>query len=125
MVLLDRKGFAPFTLLNRYLNLWCTASWRQRVSRRAVNRAATTTNHYDADGNLTEEDTPEGVIHHVFDPATGELIETYTANTDTHYAYDAQDRLGTTTADASLPRLWKSASTAQPSSATSRFRSTI
>ena len=38
----------------------------------------TTTNSYDAQGNLDEQQTPEGTIWYVFDPATGEETETYT-----------------------------------------------
>ncbi len=56
-----------------------------------------TTDSYDAEGDLVEEDTPEGTIHYVFDPATGNHTETYTAYTDTLYGYDAEGRLASVT----------------------------
>lgn len=52
---------------------------------------------YDDFGNLTESNTPEGIISYVFDPATGNHTETYTANTQTWYGYDLQGRLTSVT----------------------------
>ena len=54
---------------------------------------------YDDFGNLTESQTPEGTIWYVFDAATGNHTETYTANTETYYGYDLQGRLTTVTID--------------------------
>jgi YD repeat-containing protein len=59
--------------------------------------SGTTTDYYDNQGNLIEQDTPEGTIYYVFDPATGYHTETYTSNTDTVYGYNAQGELTTVT----------------------------
>jgi uncharacterized delta-60 repeat protein len=59
--------------------------------------SGTTTNYYDAFNNLVESDTPEGNIYYVFDPATQEHTETYTANTDTVYSYNSLGQLTTVT----------------------------
>ncbi len=59
--------------------------------------SGTTTDSYDDQGNLIEEQTPEGDIHYVFDPATGRHTETFTDNTDTVYDYDNHGRLTTVT----------------------------
>lgn len=61
--------------------------------------SGTTTSSYDDFGNLTESQTPEGTIWYVFDPATQNHTETYTANTETYYGYDIQGRLTTITID--------------------------
>jgi len=63
--------------------------------------SGTTTDSYDPFGNLIESDTPEGVIHYAFDPATGNHTDTWTGDTNTasngttwtHYGYDNQGRL--------------------------------
>jgi uncharacterized delta-60 repeat protein len=61
--------------------------------------SGTTTESYDDFGNLSESQTPEGTIWYVFDAATGNHTETYTANTETYYGYDIQGRLTTVTID--------------------------
>jgi YD repeat-containing protein len=43
------------------------------------------------------QDTPEGVIHHAFDPATGQLTETWTGYTDVAYSYNLLGELWKTT----------------------------
>ena len=53
----------------------------------------TTTTYDPVTGGVTEVDSPEGVIHHAYDQATGQLIHTWTTNNDTTYDYDAQGRL--------------------------------
>jgi uncharacterized delta-60 repeat protein len=63
----------------------------------------TTTYYYDDLGNVKEEDSPEGVIHYIYDTQTGLHTETWTATshesihdsaiTDTLYGYDTQGRL--------------------------------
>jgi YD repeat-containing protein len=55
--------------------------------------SGTTTDSYDDFGNLIESQTPEGTIWYVFDPATGNHTQTYTANTNAYYTYDLQGRL--------------------------------
>ncbi len=59
--------------------------------------SGTTTDSYDDQGNLIEEQTPEGDIHYVFDPATGHHTETYTLSSDIAYGYDQYDRLSSVT----------------------------
>jgi YD repeat-containing protein len=59
--------------------------------------SGTATNSYDAQGNLVEQQTPEGTIFYKFDPAMGEHTETYTADTDTRYGYNTQDELTSVT----------------------------
>ena len=54
-----------------------------------------TTSYFDRFGNLVEIDSPQGVVHYAYDPATGQKTEVSTANTDTTYAYDALGRLTT------------------------------
>ncbi len=58
--------------------------------------SGTTTISYDPEGDVIEQDTPEGIIHHAFDPATGELIETWTAYTDIACGYNDLGELTTT-----------------------------
>jgi RHS repeat-associated protein len=57
----------------------------------------TTTDHYDAEGDLIEVDSPQGTIDYGYDLATGEHTSTTTANTSIAYGYDDQGRLITTT----------------------------
>jgi len=59
--------------------------------------SGTTTDSYDAEGDLVDQDTPEGDIQHTYSPVTGELTETKTANTDVTYAYNDLGELTTTT----------------------------
>jgi len=59
------------------------------------------TRTYDTDGRITQEASPEGIINHEFDPATGQLVRTFTSSTiaatdaitDTRYRYDVLGRL--------------------------------
>ncbi|MGC4033596.1 MAG: PKD domain-containing protein [Tepidisphaeraceae bacterium] len=44
-------------------------------------------------GGTTQVASSEGVLNHAYDPATGRLTRTWTANTDTTYNYDKQGRL--------------------------------
>ncbi len=59
--------------------------------------SGTTTNFYDNQGNLSEQQTPEGTIWHVFDPTTGDQTETYTNYTETDYGYNVQGQVITAT----------------------------
>ena len=59
--------------------------------------SGTTTDSYDAEGDLVDQDTPEGDIQHTYSPVTGELTETKTDNTDVTYAYNDLGELITTT----------------------------
>jgi YD repeat-containing protein len=52
-----------------------------------------TTDYYDPQGNLIEQDTPEGVIYHDYDAATGRLTSVSTSATAEAYRYDALGRL--------------------------------
>jgi YD repeat-containing protein len=61
--------------------------------------SGTTTDSYDTQGNLIEQQTPEGTIWYVFNPATGQETESYTNYTDTLYGYNNQGELTTVTAD--------------------------
>ena len=54
-----------------------------------------TTNTYDANGNLTEQQTPEGTIYYGYN-ALSQHVETSTAYTDVTYQYDSLGRLTTT-----------------------------
>jgi len=57
----------------------------------------TTDTLYDAEGRPIQIVSPQGTIHYVYDPATSEHIETWTANSDTTYGYDEEGRLSTVT----------------------------
>ncbi len=62
-------------------------------------RALRVTNFtYDDHDRLLRVDSPEGTVHYEYDPATGRRIRTWTANTETAYAYDALGRLVAVTA---------------------------
>ncbi len=79
------SGKTPETVNYAYNDLGQQAS--------VTDASGTTYSTYDAFGNLIESDTPEGDIHYVFNPATGNHTETYTADTQTNYGYDDQGRL--------------------------------
>ena len=65
-----------------------------------VAAARSSTYAYDpVTGGLATETTPEGTIHREYDPATGRLTRTYTADNDTSYTYN------------DLGQLWKVAAT--------------
>jgi YD repeat-containing protein len=80
---------------------------RATVTQNIIGVDYTTTYSYDADGNVIEEDTPEGVIHYEYDPATGRHKSTWTANsastlkvdatTEIDYGYDELGRLTSAT----------------------------
>ena len=53
---------------------------------------------YDLENRVTGISGPEGTINYAYDPATGRKTRTWTANSDTYYAYDALGRLQTVTA---------------------------
>jgi len=57
-----------------------------------------TTLTYDVQGNLTQVNSPEGVINYDYDLATGRLIHVCTLNSETEYSYDADGRLQTVVA---------------------------
>jgi YD repeat-containing protein len=63
--------------------------------------SGTTTDHYDAEGNLIEQDTPEGTmevpIDYGYDPVTGQHTSTSTADTSTVYHYNTLGQLDTVT----------------------------
>lgn len=61
--------------------------------------AGTTSYAYDADGHVTQIVSPEGTVNHTYDPATGQLVRTWTGDgsLDETYAYDAAGRLATVT----------------------------
>jgi uncharacterized delta-60 repeat protein len=63
----------------------------------AADPTGTTTETYDDYGNLKEEQTPEGTIWHVYEPATGRLTDTYTDYTETSCGYNTQGQLWTVT----------------------------
>jgi len=63
----------------------------------AANLSGTTTDSYDPEGDLIDQDTPEGDIKHTYSPVTGELTETSAANTDIAYGYNDLGELTTTT----------------------------
>jgi RHS repeat-associated protein len=52
---------------------------------------------YDADGHLTQVNSPEGVINYGYDLATGRHTDTCTANSEIGYGYDQLGRLKTVT----------------------------
>ena len=52
---------------------------------------------YDLEGNLSQANTPEGVINYGYDWATGRLTSTCTTNWYVAYGYDALGRLQTVT----------------------------
>jgi len=54
-----------------------------------------TTFTYDVEGNLTQVNSPEGVINYNYDLATGRLIHVCTINSEIEYGYDADGRLQT------------------------------
>jgi autotransporter-associated beta strand protein/YD repeat-containing protein len=56
-----------------------------------------TTDYYDAQGNLDEQQTPEGTIWYTFNASTGEHTDTYTAYTHTVYGYNPQGELTSVT----------------------------
>jgi RHS repeat-associated protein len=62
---------------------------------------------YDLDGRLSSVESPEGTVHYEYDPATGQLVSTWTggsgttqstADDRTDYGYDELGRLDTVTA---------------------------
>jgi len=55
----------------------------------------TTDTLYDAEGRVIKVTSPQGTINYKYDPATGEHIETWTANSDIKYGYDEEGRLTT------------------------------
>ena len=58
-----------------------------------VDASGTTTDSYDGQGNLVEQQTPEGTVWYVFDPKTGLHTETYTDYTQTFYGYNTRGQL--------------------------------
>jgi RHS repeat-associated protein len=52
---------------------------------------------FDLDNRVTSITSPEGTVNYVYDPATGRHTETWTANSDTKYAYDQLGRVQTVT----------------------------
>jgi YD repeat-containing protein len=50
-------------------------------------------------GNQTQADTPEDTITYTFDPATGNLTDTYTGSTDMEFTYDELGQLTGVTVD--------------------------
>ena len=60
-------------------------------------RTGTISYTYDSSNRLTELQSPEGTINYAYDAATGNLAETSTAFTDTHYAYTPTGQLATVT----------------------------
>jgi YD repeat-containing protein len=85
------------TVTYTYTNLGQQATISDSAEATAADPTGTTTLSYDPEGDVTVQDTPEGIIHHAFDPATGELIETWTAYTDIAYGYNTLGELTTTT----------------------------
>jgi YD repeat-containing protein len=67
-----------------------------------VDLTGTTTYSYDANSNLIEENTPEGIVNYVYN-SLNQMIETWTgtthssATTDTLYTYDDLGRLSSVT----------------------------
>ncbi len=57
-----------------------------------------TTLSYDLENRVIQIAAPEGTINYAYDPATGWKTRTWTANSDTYYAYDALGRLQAVTA---------------------------
>ena len=53
---------------------------------------------YDLENRVIQIAAPEGTINYAYDPATGWKTRTWTANSDTYYAYDALGRLQSVTA---------------------------
>ncbi len=62
-------------------------------------RIGETTYQYNAAGMVTAIDSPEGTINYAYDPATNNLIQTYTDSTDIRYTYNVLGQLTSTTAD--------------------------
>ena len=60
-------------------------------------RTGTISYTYDSSNRLTELQSPEGTINYAYDPATGNLVDTSTAFTNTHYAYTATGQLASVT----------------------------
>jgi RHS repeat-associated protein len=56
-----------------------------------------TTFHYDLEGRLTQQNSPEGVINYEYDLATGRHTRTCSQNSETAYGYDELGRLKTVT----------------------------
>jgi RHS repeat-associated protein len=52
---------------------------------------------YDVEGNLSQVNSPEGVINYSYDLATGRMTSLCTANSEQDYSYDALGRLQTVT----------------------------
>jgi YD repeat-containing protein len=86
-------GTTPQTVTYTYDDLGRQQSVAIATGPAGSQTTATTTDSYDAQGNLEEEQTPEGTIWYVFDPKTGLQTETYTDYTQTFYGYDDQGRL--------------------------------
>ena len=57
-----------------------------------------TTLSYDLENRVIQISAPEGTINYAYDPATGWKTRTWTANSDSSYAYDELGRLKTITA---------------------------
>jgi YD repeat-containing protein len=87
---------ATETVTYTYTGLGQQATVSDSTEATLDNPLGTTTISYDPEGDVTVQDTPQGVIHHAFDPATGELIETWTAYTDIAYGYNPLGELTTT-----------------------------
>ena len=51
----------------------------------------------DADGRVTEVQSPQGTIHYEYDSATGMRTRTWTTNSDIRYSYDRLNRLTSVT----------------------------
>ena len=91
------SGKTPETVTYTYTTLGQQATVSDSAEATAANLTGTTTDSYDPEGDLVDQDTPEGDIKHNYSPVTGELTETSTANTDVAYAYNDLGELTTTT----------------------------
>jgi YD repeat-containing protein len=70
-------GTSPDETVTYHYNALGQKDWMTDAT---ASGTATTNYYYDAQGNLTSTVTPQGTVNHVYDPATGLLMRTYTAD---------------------------------------------
>jgi YD repeat-containing protein len=77
---------------------FCTAQAQCDIPNNFSTPTVRTTNFtYDVEGNLTQVNSPEGVINYSYDLATGRLLDTCTKNSEEQFNYDALGRLHSVT----------------------------